>query len=259
MRYDVGMKISLVIPVKNEEKIIEDCLNAIGQQTLLPHEVLICDNNSQDSTYEIVETYIEAFNTRNIDLRIHRIPEGNQIEARQYGFDAATGDVIVTLDADTRLDPEWLSTVNTIFKSRDDVVGVGGVLVYKNNPVVTATQFIAFVLYATVLRQRFYFYGSNGAFRKSAYEASEKLNDCRLMYEQYAFQEPYDDLYVSYSLKEWGKVVPVFSLRAQALARGTDDSEDSFTDSLKRNILQVKESLRLQNILLKRLRTKSKR
>ena len=44
-------KISVVIPVKNEEAKIMQCLEAVFSQSLKPHEVIVVDGHSTDGTF----------------------------------------------------------------------------------------------------------------------------------------------------------------------------------------------------------------
>ena len=45
-------KISVIIPVKNEEAKIEQCLEAVFNQTIKPYEVIVVDGHSTDRTVE---------------------------------------------------------------------------------------------------------------------------------------------------------------------------------------------------------------
>ena len=45
------MKVSVVIPFKNEALIVEDCLRSLLTQTVLPDEIIAVDNGSTDGTY----------------------------------------------------------------------------------------------------------------------------------------------------------------------------------------------------------------
>lgn len=45
-------RISVVIPVKNEEEKIERCLEAVFSQALEPHEVIVVEGHSTDGTFE---------------------------------------------------------------------------------------------------------------------------------------------------------------------------------------------------------------
>ena len=49
--------ISVVIPVKNEEEKIGDCLEAVFSQTIKPYEVIVVDGHSSDGTVEKVSEF----------------------------------------------------------------------------------------------------------------------------------------------------------------------------------------------------------
>lgn len=110
------MKISLVIPVYNEERYIKKCLVSVFAQDEQFDEVIIVNNNSSDKTLSIA---------RQFPVRIVDEPIQGMIPARNCGFDAATGDIIGRCDADTHLSPDWSKRVKADFKKHkiDAVTG----------------------------------------------------------------------------------------------------------------------------------------
>lgn len=52
------MKISLVVPVYNDEKLISKLLDSLCLQTKIPNEIIFCDNNCTDKSIDIVKKYI---------------------------------------------------------------------------------------------------------------------------------------------------------------------------------------------------------
>ena len=112
--------ITVVIPTYNEEKNIERCLRAFGEQTISRQEfeIIVVDGQSNDRTVEIAQRYA--------DRVIQQISEGVG-GARNDGVKAARGDVIVTTDADCIPNREWLEVVQERFEN-EDVVAVTGFL-----------------------------------------------------------------------------------------------------------------------------------
>ncbi len=112
--------ISVVIPTYNEEKNIERCLRAFGEQTISRQEfeIIVVDGQSSDRTVEIAQRYA--------DRVIQQVSEGVG-GARNDGVRAARGDVIVTTDADCIPNREWLEVVQKRFEN-EDVVAVTGFL-----------------------------------------------------------------------------------------------------------------------------------
>ena len=63
------MKISVIIPVRNEEASIRDLIEGLLNQTLKPAEIVITDGGSTDRTAEIISEYVESVGIRLIRER----------------------------------------------------------------------------------------------------------------------------------------------------------------------------------------------
>lgn len=101
------MQASVVIPAYNEEKYIENCLRSlVDQKTNLSYEVIVVDNNSDDATAKIAQSFTDQFKIRTI----HE-PKQGRGAARARGFEEAKGDVILSTDADAIVYPEWIDTL----------------------------------------------------------------------------------------------------------------------------------------------------
>lgn len=117
-------RISIIIPAYNEERYLPRCLDAIAAQTVKPYEVLVIDNNSEDATAAIAQKY--PF------VRVLREARQGIVFARNAGFDAASGDVLARIDADTVLPIDWLSRVQAFFtKNVDNFALTGGCYFYN--------------------------------------------------------------------------------------------------------------------------------
>lgn len=91
------MKISAVIVTFNSSLHVAECLDSVLSQPYADKEVIVVDNGSSDGTLDILEKrYPQA-------RVIHNDFNKGAAEARNQGIKSATGDWIVTLDADTRL------------------------------------------------------------------------------------------------------------------------------------------------------------
>jgi rSAM/selenodomain-associated transferase 2 len=105
------MRISVIIPILNEENTIAATLVAL--QELKPDELILVDGGSTDKTREVCRQFgAEPFSS----------PRGR---ARQMNFGAAraTGDVLVFLHADTRLPPSALDDIRSALKEPQVVGG----------------------------------------------------------------------------------------------------------------------------------------
>lgn len=114
--------LSLVIPVFNEEDYLSACLRAIAAQTVLPDEVIVVDNGSTDKTVSIVGQYPFA--------RLLSEKRRGVLFARTTGFNAAKGDIIGRIDADTILPPRWVEHIKQSFKDNENAAVTGPVGYY---------------------------------------------------------------------------------------------------------------------------------
>ncbi|MDO8383856.1 MAG: glycosyltransferase family 2 protein [Microbacterium sp.] len=99
--------VSIVIPARNKQAYLADCLDAIAMQTDPPDQVIVVDNASSDATAIIARAY--PFVT------LLSEPTPGIVPARDTGLNAATSDVLCRIDADSIIDPDWVRTVRTHF------------------------------------------------------------------------------------------------------------------------------------------------
>ena len=113
------MRFSLVIPVFNEEKQIVGCLESVAKQTVLPDEVIVVDNNCSDTTIALAKRF--PF------VSIIKEQKQGRGHARSAGFDAASGEIIGRIDADSRLEKHWVERVKARFEKDAEIMGLTGI------------------------------------------------------------------------------------------------------------------------------------
>jgi glycosyltransferase involved in cell wall biosynthesis len=112
-----GFKLSVVIPVYNEERWIREIVRRV-QAVPIPKEIVIVEDCSKDNTREILKE-LEADNVR-IFYQPHNQGKG---AALREGFKHCTGDVVIVQDADLEYDPaEYPRLIQPILDGRADVV-----------------------------------------------------------------------------------------------------------------------------------------
>ena len=127
------LNVSIVIPAWNEEERINDCLLNATRQTVMPHEVIVVDNRSTDSTVAMVEQFIKDHPEAPVRL-LHQDEEQGLIPTRDYGLNHATGDILGRFDADCMIRPDWVEVVSGIFTEDPEAMGATGPVMYYDLP-----------------------------------------------------------------------------------------------------------------------------
>jgi len=160
-----NLRVSIVIPAYNEQDHLVACLQAISKQTVKPYEVIVVDNNSSDNTAAIAKSF-------DFVTLLHERRQG-VVYARDLGFDAAGGDIIGRIDADTILPLDWTSQVQKIF-SESHYGAVTGSVHYYDAPLARVIDGIDLACrkwLAPHLGDYVYLLGSNMALSASAWRA----------------------------------------------------------------------------------------
>lgn len=122
------MKLSVIIPVFNEEKTILEILKKVGEVKLsnnLTKEIIVVDDGSTDSSKFKVLALRSGQNSklfRKVKLITHKTNLGKGAAART-GIKNSTGDLIIIQDADLEYDPnDYIKLMDPILKNKAQVV-----------------------------------------------------------------------------------------------------------------------------------------
>lgn len=119
------LKVSVVIPAFNEEKIISKVLNDLKKQDYKEaFEIIVVDNNSTDKTSEVA---------KKLGAKVIFEPRKGTRFAYDAGMRAAKGEIIAVTNVDVKLPKNWISTLLKYYKD-PEVVGVGTHIDFYNCP-----------------------------------------------------------------------------------------------------------------------------
>src|SRR6187397_54026 len=126
---DPSVKISVIIPARNEEENIGKLLSSLEKQTHPSHlfEVIVVDDHSTDNTAAVVNGY--SF-VKLIKLEFDNINSYKK-KAIETGIATASGDLIITTDADCIVPGNWLKTIAS-FKEKTNAVFIAAPVVLEN-------------------------------------------------------------------------------------------------------------------------------
>lgn len=159
------IRFSIVIPCFNEEKYLGRTLDSLKHQDFTGrYEVIVVDNNCTDDTVAIASQY---------DVRIITEDDPGVCSARQAGTEAALGEIVVSTDADTTFDADWLTNIDTVFNNDDKLVGVCGGCEFVDaawwGKVYPKILFGSVYRVYRIIGRPFYITATNTAFKKSAW------------------------------------------------------------------------------------------
>jgi len=131
------LKITIIIPVYNEQAHLDLMLGSLIGQTIKPSQVIIVDDNSTDNTPSIIKKYVDnhdwisAINTKKTPIHS---PGAKVVEAFYKGYQKCNPDtqLIGKFDADIILPPNYLEKMVAIFTS-DPLVGMAAGNLYIKN------------------------------------------------------------------------------------------------------------------------------
>ena len=120
------LQVSVVIPIFNEEDNLPDLVERVGTalaRSRRNFELICVDDGSRDGSAQLMA---ELAQTRPWFKPLYLIRNYGQSAALQAGFDAARGEIIVTLDGDLQNDPDDIPALLRLMDERPDVDMVSG-------------------------------------------------------------------------------------------------------------------------------------
>lgn len=113
--------VSVIIPTRNEEQVIKECLVAVFNQSFKPLEVIVVDGRSTDNTIKVANEF---------PVKVLTETEPTSLpNARNIGVENAQGDILFIMDADVILDSQCIQNALRYFEDPKII----GVIPVENN------------------------------------------------------------------------------------------------------------------------------
>ena len=123
------MFFSVIVPVYNVEKYLNECIDSILSQSFTDFELILVDDGSNDLSGKICDDYAQKDNR----VKVFHKPNGGQSTARNLGIQNATGQYAVFLDSDDFIsDCDFLLDLKFRIKANTDIVVFRYRKYYKN-------------------------------------------------------------------------------------------------------------------------------
>ena len=165
----MALSTTVIVCAHNEERHLAACLHSLLAQTRLPDEVIVVDNASTDQTRDVA--------TAVAGVRVVTEPRKGLTRAREAGRHAASGDLLLYLDADCRAPLPWVARVTRRFERDPSLLAISGPYRFFDWDLAGRTLVRAYdvavapavqVLVRHVFRVGCVFYGGNFAVRRQA-------------------------------------------------------------------------------------------
>lgn len=114
-------KVSVIVPVYNDEKYLEECANSALKQTYKNIELILVDDGSTDST----PTLCEKLAREDKRVRVLHKENGGVGSSRNAGLAMASGDYVLFIDNDDFIDPDQIEVLYKLLKKNDADIAIG--------------------------------------------------------------------------------------------------------------------------------------
>ena len=121
-------KISIIVPAYNEEKTVSNCIQSLLSLDYPNYEILLVDDGSTDQTYQ------QALKNKTDKLIILHQENKGKPNALNNGIRHSTGEIILTVDADTTLDKQALRKIADHFATNKNLGAIAGNVKVKAEP-----------------------------------------------------------------------------------------------------------------------------
>lgn len=236
--------ISVIMPVKNAEKYIENCIESVLNQTYSFFELIVLDD-SDDNTFSIIDSYS--------DERIKLIHfKGNISEKINHGIIISKYDLISRMDADDYINPKkFEKQIEFLTKNPDvDIVGTNFFLIDSNNEILMEKKFpeydesikflmpvITSVLHSSIMVKKILIVGAGGYNESLSYAEDTDLFLRLIDFAKFHnLQEPLYFYRINNNKFDASKVNLVYNLGADYLKNKKPDS--SYTKDYQLALLE---------------------
>ncbi|NNK82382.1 MAG: glycosyltransferase family 2 protein [Flavobacteriaceae bacterium] len=132
------MRFYIVIPAHNEENYLKLTLNSLVNQTLLPSKIVVVNDNSTDTTQDIISSFSKEYkwiSGLNISSSKEHIPGSKVVNAFYKGLETLDDnyDIICKFDADLIFPENYLESIANLFKLNPKIGIAGGLPFIKKH------------------------------------------------------------------------------------------------------------------------------
>ena len=123
------IKVSVIVPIYNAEKYLEQCLDSIVNQTLKDIEIILIDDGSTDGSGTVCDQYGEKYG-----FRVYHIQNRGVSYARNFGLDHTETEFVTFLDSDDEMAEEGVRVLMGASELDQNIVMLNHWRQYSDRP-----------------------------------------------------------------------------------------------------------------------------
>jgi len=133
-------KISIIIPAYNEETVIAQSIKSLLNQSYPNKEIIVVDDGSKDKTYKIANQF-----TIYPEVKVLTKPNEGKAKAINYGINHSSGELIMVVDADSKLEKNAIQLMANYFNDPQIAAVAGSVYVVNQVNLWTKLQALEYI------------------------------------------------------------------------------------------------------------------
>jgi poly-beta-1,6-N-acetyl-D-glucosamine synthase len=171
-------KVSVIVPAWNEEVGLLKTVKSVMNNTYDNIEIVVVNDGSTDGSDKMMTKFVSKPTWKktkpNLDIIYFYKPNGGKGTALNYGIQASTGEIILTIDADSAVNPHAISRLVGYFEDPSIDAVVGNVKVAQNKSLLSLLQYLEYLFgfyykrAHSVLGAEYIFGGACAAFRRAS-------------------------------------------------------------------------------------------
>jgi poly-beta-1,6-N-acetyl-D-glucosamine synthase len=175
-------RVSVIIPAWNEEVGLLSTVKTLLQSTYRNMEVVVINDGSTDNSNKVMHEFLSAYRPQQrkepqaIPVYYRYYPNGGKGQALNRALKLATGEIIVSIDADCAVRPEAIRNFVKCFADPRVMAAVGNVKIGTTGSVLGVLQYLEFLLgfyfkkVDSLFNTVYIIGGAGGAFRREVFE-----------------------------------------------------------------------------------------
>ena len=112
-------KISVIVPVYNNEKYIGKCIESILKQKMQDFEIIIVNDGSTDDSEKVINKYLTLYMEK---IKYYKKENGGISSTRNFGINKATGDYICFVDSDDYISDDLFEKLDKYIHKQIDII-----------------------------------------------------------------------------------------------------------------------------------------